>query len=288
MKLRITILVAFFTLFHPSAYALELAGFTSLKPGQSKVKLGAGYISSILSPNATFTHLKNSNSAKLFEQNLIYSIGIGDVLLKEMYIEAEIKTFQSGKETLSGVTVHDNDRGVGANLRIGGNFYHTLKYKMGGWIQGGAPIVIDENKFVNPVFDYIGGGLNLVYAFTKTVGFSQTMYLGSGLFHPRKRNVHIQSATLPNFNVGQWFFGKDLVFSSGIVIESDLTSRVDSAYLASSLGDGRIKNTVFISPFLLSIPFADSWALEGGYATKWYGRSVRGSRFVTAAISTKF
>lgn len=277
-----------FILIQSNAYSLELAGFTSLEPGQSKIKLSAGYISSILSPNATFTHLKNSNSAKLYEENLIYSIGIGDHLLKEMYVEAEIKAFQSGKETLSGVTVHDGDSGAGVNLRVGGNFYHTSKYKMGGWIQGGAPIVIDENKFVNPVYDYVGGGLNLVYSFTKTVGISQTMYLGSGLFNPRKRNVHIQSATLPNFNVGQWFFGKDLIFSSGIVIEADLTSRTDAAYQASSLGDGRIKNTVFISPFLLNLPIGDHWSIEGGYATKWYGRSVRGSRFVTAGISTKF
>jgi hypothetical protein len=272
----------------PTANALELAGFTSLHAGQSKIKLAAGYISNILSPNATFTHLTNSNSAKLYEESLIYSIGLGDHLLKEMYIETEVKAFQSGKETLNGVTVHDRDRGAGVTLRVGGNFYHTLKFKAGGWIQGGIPVFIDENKFVNPVYDYIGGGLNLIYSFTKTIGISQTMYLGSGLFNPRKRNEHIQTATLPNFNVGQWFFGKDLVFSSGIVIESDLTSRIDQAYQSSSLGDGRIKNTVFISPFLLNLPIGNHWAIEGGYATKWYGRSVRGSRFVTAAISTKF
>lgn len=97
------------------------------------------------------------------------------------------------------------------------------------------------------------------------------------------------SSHAPNgFNIGKALFKHDFILKLGLVIESDLTTRTDAAYQASPLGNGRIKNLVFVTPFLFEVPLGKGWSIEGGHAIKWRGKSVRGSQFSRLSVSKRF
>jgi hypothetical protein len=147
---------------------------------------------------------------------------------------------------------------------------------------------MNKEKFVNPVVDYFGGGLNLAARFTPIIALSETVYIGSGLFGPARRNLHLQEATLGHFNIGKIFGEHDFTVKTGAVIEADLTSRTDAAYQASALGEGFIRNFLFITPFLIEFPLGETWRIEAGHALKWAGKSIRGSQFSTVSLSKTF
>lgn len=269
-------------------YALELAGGTSLEKGDDQVQFGGSVVFGILSPEPTFTHSLGLNKARMYSQRLKYAHGFGDVFLKDFYLEIESLTFQSHKEQVNGITVHGSDAGWALTLRSGGNFIHKRKFIFGPWFETTAPIIIDKEKFLNPVLNYVGAGLNAVYSFIPEIGLNQSIFVGSGLFAPNRRNLNLRSATLGIFNVGKPLFNWDMILHTGGVLETDLTTRTDSAYQVSALGDGRIKNFVFITPFLFDLSLGNKWTLSAGHAVKWLGKSVRGSQFSTLSVSKVF
>jgi len=289
MRAKLSVVMFLFVLgSFTEAHSLQLAGGTSLNEGQSRIMLGFGFLSGVVSPPSTFSHDPRLNRARMFEEHVTYSLGLGNSFLKDLYLEIQSTTFQSREETVSGVLVHPSDSGWAMTLRGGGNFIHEPKWTLGTWLQSSIPIFMDKDKFVNPVLNYVGGGVNAVFSFTPEIAVSESVFLGSGLFQPRNRNPNLQSSSLGIFNLGQLFFSANVIFKTGLVVETDLASRLDADYQASALSDGEIMNLVFISPFLLNVPIQDSWGIEGGYAVKWAGKSAQGSQFGTLGISKKF
>jgi len=286
--LKKLLLLIFICSLSAPAYALQLAGATALAKGKNRIAVEGSVLFGITSPPSSFTESTGNNKPRMFEQKVSYARGFGDWGLKDVYLEVEALSFQSRQETFAGAVVHSQDTGFAMTLRGGGNFVHTQKVTFGMWLQTSIPIVMDKNKFVNPVLSYVGGGLNTVIKISNVVGFSQSVYLGSGLFSPNKRNPYVQSTTLGLFNFGHALFDHDVVFKLGGVIESDLTSRIDANYQASALGDGRIKNLVFITPFILEVDLGKDWSIEAGHAIKWKGKSVRGSQFSKFSLAKKF
>jgi hypothetical protein len=205
-------------------------------------------------------------------------------------MEFENDIYQSRSESFNGALVHPRDIGWITTMRLGGNWIHKPRFTMGSWVQSSIPFAADQRKFVNPVVNYFGGGVSAVILFSRNFGLSQTGFLGSGVFSPRRRNPNVQSTTLGIFNFGQMVFSRDLTFRTGWIVEWDFLSRVDSAYQASALGNGEIKNLVNMTPFLVSLPIVDSWTIDASYVLKWgfAGKSIRGSRFGSLSISKTF
>jgi hypothetical protein len=206
-----------------------------------------------------------------------------------MYAEVKATIFQSRQETVSGVVVHPSNNGFAMTARTGGNFVSSKNFTFGGWITSGSPVLMERTKFVNPVIDYIGGGLNMATKISSFFGMTNSVYFGSGLFLPRNRNPHVDGTTFFTLNFNSLTGGRqDFVLRAGGVVEYDVTSRIDAAYQASTLGDGRIKHMAFLTPFLIDIPFGTTWRLDGGYAMQWFAKSVRGSQFATVNLSKLF
>jgi len=270
------------------AHALDLTGAASLTKGQNRIALGGSVLFGTISPPPTFSHSTGNNKALMFEERISYSHGFGDAFLKDIYLEIETIIFQSRQETVSGVLVHSRDTGFAATLRAGGNFIHTQDVTFGMWLQTSVPIVMDKRKFVNPVLDFVGIGLNTGVKISKVLGFSQAVYFGSGLFSPNRRNPHVQSTTLALINFGKPWYDKDAIIKVGAVIETDLTTRIDANYAASPIADGRINNLVFITPFLVEFDLGKGWSIEAGHAIKWTGKSIRGSQFSKFSVAKKF
>jgi hypothetical protein len=288
MGKKITCLVLLFVSVSVPAHALVLHGGGALANGESSVSLGFGWITGIVSPRSSFKHDPGFNKARIFEENVSFSHGFGDVGLKDTFLQIETILYQSREETYLGTIIHPGDNGALIRGRVGGNFIHDPDFVLGVVLEGTAPIGYAKEKFVNPVVNYVGGGINAAFKFTEVIALTQSVFLGSGAFSPRTRNPQIQSTTLGIFNFGKSLFNRDLSFKTGLVIEADLTSRTDAAYLASAYGNGDIQNLVFVTPFLLNFPFCDTWDLEAGYANKWAGKSARGSGFLTAQLSKRF
>lgn len=285
---RFLSLLCFCLLFSSQAKALELAATTKLKAGEHYVSIGGGYLYGVISPPDSFTEVRGTNEAKVYEENVRFTSGLGDEWLKDMYAEIESKTFQSSQETVNGTVVHTSNKGWVMNARSGGNFVHTQNFQFGVWIHGGTPVLMNKSKFVNPVVNYFGLGLNAVESLGPVFGLSQSAFIGSGMFAPRTRNPNVQGSFLVIINFGKMVGNNDFILKSGGIVESDLISRVDLSYQSSALGSGRIKNRVFATPFMLEWAFNDEWSVDGSYSMKWIGRSVRGSRFATFNIARKF
>lgn len=286
---KLSLIIALGILFTAnSVHALELAGGTALEKGQNKITVGADLLHGIISPPNVFTHSSGNNNAFVLEERIKYARGFGNIgFLKDFYLEVDLSAFQSRQETVNGAQIYAGDNGYVFTLRSGANLIHTDKWTLGFWLQGSAPIAVNKEKFVKPNIHYGGGGVNAVVKLHDHIGMAQSVFIGSGLSSSQK-NPQIISSTLGLFNIGQWLFKHDVVFKFGAVVESDLTSRTDNRYQASALGNGRIQNLVFITPFLFDISLGKEWTLEVGHATKWVGRSVRGSQFTHLAISKKF
>ncbi len=280
MKRFLTVF-CFCFLFSLSAKALELPGPTTLRDGEHRVSIGGGYLYGVVSPPDSFTEVSGTNQAKVYEENVRFASSIGEEWLKDMYVEMESKTFQSRQETVNGVVVHTENKGWVINARSGGNFIHTPNFQLGMWVHAGSPILMNKSKFVNPVVNYIGFGLNAVESLGSVFGLSQTGFVGSGMFSPKTRNPNVQGSFLLLLD-----FGK-MVMKGGGATEADITSRVDPNYQSSTLRSGRIKNMIFTTPFFLEWAFNDEWSIDGSYSIKWIGRSLRGSRFATFNIVKK-
>lgn len=277
----------------PSVSALDLSGATSLRDGQNQIKVGMGILFGIISPPSSFSHASGLNKAFMLSETVSYGRGFGDRGIKNLFLEFESLTFQSRKETVSGVTVHGGNNAWALTLRGGGNFIHTPRFLFGGWLQTSVPVVMDKDKFVNPVLNYGGLGLNLGFQPIRGLGISQSGFMGSGLFSPTKRNPNVRSATLGVFNFGEILWNREVSLSTGVVIEADLKERTDAAYQSSTLADGRIKNFVFITPLVFRISLGrvalgETWRLEVAHAIKWIGKSARGSQFSHLGLSKTF
>ncbi|MBI5298897.1 MAG: hypothetical protein HY877_01160 [Deltaproteobacteria bacterium] len=269
--------------------ALDLPPNFVLQGGQSKLSVGGNILWGVLSPQAHFTTNPTLNRARLYEENIRYARGIGHGMLKDMYMEVEAKIFQARQETVSGTLVHAANKGSAMIAKSGGHFVHTNNFALGGWIQTGSPLIMNRSKFVNPVVDYVGGGLNTITKFTSVIGMTNSVYVGSGIFMPRKRNPHAQGTTFFSLNFNSLTKGRqDFILQAGGMVDYDLASRIDASYQASPLGDGRIKHMAFLTPFTIDIPLGTTWRLDGGYAKQWFGRSVRGSQFATFNLSKIF
>jgi hypothetical protein len=287
MKKTSLLIILFFS-FPFSLQALDLSDGSLLNKNENKISFKAGMIFGLISPPNTFSHPAGLNSAQVFEQKLTFTHGLGTFsFLQDVYFEVETLTYQSREETVNGSVVHESDTGFALTLRAGGNFIHNRKFIFGPWLQLALPLFMDKDKFVNPVINYLGAGLKGVYSLTPELGVSQSVFVGSGLFEPVKRNPNFRSATLGIFNFGKLWFDHDVVISSGLVLETDLQSRQDAAY-QSALGNGTINNLVFIIPVFLDVALGKDWNLNLGHAMKYRGKSVRGSQFSQIGLSKKF
>lgn len=287
MKMKIGLVLLVLGLAQP-ALALQLSGDSRAGEGETVVRTGFNYLGSIISPPPTYTHVTGLNKAKLMEQYLSVTHGFGTILLEDLEVELRGTLFQNREELLNGTVVHPTDNGGFMSLRVAGNFIRTLRFSFGTWLQGDIPIGVNKEKFVKSNMNYVSLGLQAAYEVLDPLVLSQSVSLGSGLFSPNTKNPNLQSATLGAFNIGSLLFGHDFVLQTGVVVEADLTSRIDAAYAASALGNGEIKNLVLITPFLIKVPFAKRFGFSAGYAIKWVGKSVRGAKYYTAELSAKF
>jgi len=268
--------------------ALQIAGALTPNKNEAVVRIGFNVLTGILSPPSRFKHVDETNDARLFEEYLEGSYGLGDVFLKDLVLNARFTLFQSAKETVSGTQIHSSDAGSYLSLKMAGNFIHDARFTFGTWLQTDIPIGMEKKKFVKPSVNYIGGGLSASGEVLNHFYLSQTIFLGSGLFSPRTKNTNLISNTLPSVNWGQLLFNFDSVFTTGLAVEADLSSRTDKAYGKSALANGKIKNLVFASPFIFDHPISEHLSLRAGFAAKWAGKSARGSMFFNGELAYKF
>jgi len=271
-----------------SVRALQLGGALTPEEGEKVLRLGFNGLIGIISPPIKFSHPDGFNDAKMFEEYIGFSYGFGDVLLRDIVASSQLTFYQSGKETLNSTQIHSSDSGMFLSLRLSGNFIHLSKFVFGVWLQGDIPFGMEKKKFVKPNINYVGGGLSASGELADQFFLSQTLFLGSGLFSPRTKNANIISNTFPSVNFGQLFFGRDFSFTTGLSVEADVTKRTDAAYAASALADGKIRNLVFVTPFVFNFPFAERFSTQGGLAVKWKGKSTRGSMFFNFEVAAKF
>ncbi|MDZ4224668.1 MAG: hypothetical protein U1D33_02040, partial [bacterium] len=253
-----------------------------------RVSIGGGYLYGVISPPDSFDEVSGTNEAKMYEENLRYTQGLGHGFLKDMFVEMESKTFQSGQETVNGAVVHPANNGWILNARSGGNFVHTPRFLFGTWIEAGSPVLLTKAKFVNPSVNYVGIGFKMMEELSRNFGLIQTAFVGSGLFLPRNQNPNVKGSFLVIMNIGKMAGGGHFTVNSGGLAQADLTARVDSAYQASALGSGRIKKMLVSTPFLLEWSFNREWSIDGGYVMKWVGRSVAGSRYAVFNLTREF
>jgi len=266
----------------------ELIDTEILQGGKTRVSIGGGYLYGVISPPDSFNEVSGTNGAKMVEENVRYAQGLGHGFLKDMFVEMESKTFQSGQETVNGAVVHAANNGWILNARSGGNFVHTPRFLFGAWMEAGTPVLMNKAKFVNPAINYIGAGFKAMEELSTNFGLIQTAFVGSGLFLPRNENPNAQGSFFAVLNFGKMVGGTDFILKAGGLAQTDLASRIDPNYQASALGSGRIKNMLFSSAFLFEWDFNNEWSIDGGYAMKWLGRSVAGSRYAVFNLVKEF
>ncbi len=266
-------------LFSTAVEALQLS--TSLNPSQNEWVLRSGFngLIGVVSPNSSFKHPEGFSDAKLFEEYLGVSYGLGNLGLKDLVIETKGTLYHSGKETYNGSKIHNHNNGGYLSFRALGNFIHLPRFILGISLGGDIPIGMSKQKFVKPNVNYLGGGLSASGQLLDNFYLGQSVFLGSGLFSPRTKNLNFISNTFPSANLGQLLSNFDLTMTTGLSVEADLTKRTDQAYQQSSFADGKIQNLVFVTPFIFTMPIFKDLMTQGGIAVKWAGRSSRGSMF---------
>ena len=267
---------------------MQVPGAQEPSKGEFVMRLGVSGLWGILSPPSRFKHIDQTNDARLFEEYAGVSWGLGEAGLSDLVLESKFTFFQSARESVGGATVHSSDQGSILALRLSGDFIHLPKFRLGTWIQSDIPFGMNKRKFVKPGVNYIGGGLSASGELRDNVYLSQAVFLGSGLFSPRTKNLNLISNTLPSFNWGRLFFDFDSTFTTGFSVEADLSSRTDASYASSAIADGKIQNLVFVTPFIVDIPVSDKMSLRAAYAAKWAGKSSRGSQFFNTELAYKF
>jgi len=246
----------------------------------------------------------------------LYTVGagytVGDVgLFKDLFFRIEYTFYDAPAEIIevplapgavcpvtvaAGCEIHPADQGSLISPQLGFNFVHQGNYSFGAFLKGTIPIDVNEEKFVVPRLDLLGGGLG------GGVRFLPWFYMQSSLFVGSGPASGLQNATVAlvhyfGFEGKDWLPTGDVGIRLGPYFDGDLTERFDARYDAafysgvpSSPGAtpvvpadtvDRVRMMRFGVSAAAYVQLTKFLLVEGGFTQKIFGYDTPATQFIT-------
>jgi hypothetical protein len=203
----------------------------------------------------------------------------------------------------NGCQIHPADEGHLVSPQLGFNLIHEPDYSLGAFVKGTVPLGVDQEKFVIPRLDLIGGGLVWGQRFAPWLFVQSGFFVGSG---PASgdQNATIAVFSYFGFEGKRWLPTGDVGLRVGPYFDGDLTERFDARYdgaffagVPTAAGSApaipadtadRVRMMRFGVSLAAYVQVARSIAIEGGYTQKIFGYDTPATQFFSVGARAAF
>lgn len=285
-------------------------------PGSIDVNAGATLERGKVEPNDDQDSFQSA-SWEMYTLGAGYSVGDAGGL-KDLFFRVEYSYYTAPAEIVTaplapgarcpvmrqaGCEIHPADDGHLVMPQLGFNLIHEPNHSLGVYVKATLPIGINQDKFVVPRLDLIGGGLIWGNRYAPWFFVQTGFFIGSG------PTSGAQNATIAVFHYfgfegKRWLPTGDVGLRIGPYFDGDLSERFDDAYDdaffagvpvaagSAPAAPGDTRDRVRMMRFGVSLAayaqVARSIAIEAGYTQKIFGYDTPATQFFTLGARAAF
>lgn len=285
-------------------------------PGKVDVNLGVTLERGSVEPNDDQDSWQSA-AWELYTLGLGYTVGSAGALrdlsfrLEYSYysspaerVEAELAAGSLCPRRVAGsCEIHPQDGGHLISPQVSFNLIHEPDHSLGLFFKATLPIGVNEEKFVVPRLDLVGGGLRWGKRFLPWLFAQSGFFVGSGPIGG-EQNATIAIFNQFGFEGKAWLPTGDVGLLVGPYFDGDLSERTDPAYDAAFFAgvpkqggavptvpadtSDRIRMMRFGASVAAYAQVSGSMVLEAGYTQKVFGYDTPATQFFTFGARAAF